>query len=147
MWACPSCNEQVNDDFDVCWNCGATCDGTPAPEFSVESIATSEHTPTDVEPLQFGIRHILAVMTVVAVAATLGISWFFQWIGIALFGVVLLTVVGIALWFIFWSFVYLTSGSSALGEQERQDSDVVRSIDTWHARQQVERQLEEGEAP
>jgi hypothetical protein len=29
MWRCPSCAEEVEDGFDVCWNCGTSNDGTP----------------------------------------------------------------------------------------------------------------------
>lgn len=35
MWKCPGCGEDVEDDFDVCWNCQHSKDGTvtvPAPE-------------------------------------------------------------------------------------------------------------------
>ena len=28
MWTCPSCGEDVEDDFNVCWNCQRSKDGT-----------------------------------------------------------------------------------------------------------------------
>lgn len=28
MWKCPSCAELIDDDFEVCWNCGTRTDGT-----------------------------------------------------------------------------------------------------------------------
>jgi predicted nucleic-acid-binding Zn-ribbon protein len=30
MWKCPSCGEDVEDDFNVCWNCQRGKDGTPS---------------------------------------------------------------------------------------------------------------------
>src|SRR5262249_37875869 len=33
MWQCVKCREQVEDDFDVCWNCGTARDGTEDPDF------------------------------------------------------------------------------------------------------------------
>jgi tetratricopeptide (TPR) repeat protein len=29
MWLCKHCNEELKDTFDVCWNCGASREGTP----------------------------------------------------------------------------------------------------------------------
>jgi len=31
------CSEQVEADFDVCWNCGTSQDGTPDPDFKTVS--------------------------------------------------------------------------------------------------------------
>ncbi|MCA9212989.1 MAG: hypothetical protein KDB27_07990 [Planctomycetales bacterium] len=28
MWKCPNCEEQIEDNFDTCWNCGTQPDGT-----------------------------------------------------------------------------------------------------------------------
>lgn len=36
MWRCPRCDEQLEDTFDVCWNCGTTQSGTPCPAFEPE---------------------------------------------------------------------------------------------------------------
>jgi hypothetical protein len=36
MWICSKCGENVEDDFEVCWSCGAARDGTPNPEFVPE---------------------------------------------------------------------------------------------------------------
>jgi hypothetical protein len=33
MWNCPKCGEEVDDDFDVCWECGTTADGVEDPNF------------------------------------------------------------------------------------------------------------------
>lgn len=30
MWKCKQCNEEIEDTFDVCWNCGTEKDGTPS---------------------------------------------------------------------------------------------------------------------
>jgi predicted nucleic-acid-binding Zn-ribbon protein len=31
MWKCPACSEDVEDDFNVCWNCQRAKDGTVPP--------------------------------------------------------------------------------------------------------------------
>ena len=36
MWQCSNCGESVEDTFDICWNCGASADGTINPEFDPE---------------------------------------------------------------------------------------------------------------
>jgi hypothetical protein len=33
MWDCPKCREAVDQEFDVCWNCGTGRDGTVDPQF------------------------------------------------------------------------------------------------------------------
>ena len=33
MWKCNSCQESVEDSYDVCWNCGTSKDGVPDPTF------------------------------------------------------------------------------------------------------------------
>ena len=37
---CQHCVNEVDDDFDVCWNCGSTIDGEKNPDFSPEMEAT-----------------------------------------------------------------------------------------------------------
>jgi len=32
MWTCSKCNEQLDDRFDSCWQCGTAQDGTPPPD-------------------------------------------------------------------------------------------------------------------
>ena len=32
-WRCRQCREINDSGFEICWNCGATTDGTPDPEF------------------------------------------------------------------------------------------------------------------
>jgi hypothetical protein len=32
-WHCPKCGEDVDDDFDLCWSCGTSPDGTEDPGF------------------------------------------------------------------------------------------------------------------
>lgn len=43
MWTCPKCRESIADDFDVCWNCGTSRDGTEDPSF--EPIASDAAVP------------------------------------------------------------------------------------------------------
>jgi len=33
MWKCPQCSEEVEEDFDVCWNCGTDREGQPDEHF------------------------------------------------------------------------------------------------------------------
>lgn len=37
MWCCPECREQVEDSFEVCWNCGTSITGVRDPGFIPES--------------------------------------------------------------------------------------------------------------
>jgi hypothetical protein len=36
MWTCPKCNTKVEDEFEVCWQCGTAVDGTEDPDFDPE---------------------------------------------------------------------------------------------------------------
>jgi uncharacterized protein (DUF983 family) len=36
MWTCPKCLEDVDDDFDVCWQCGTNVDGVVDQSFKPE---------------------------------------------------------------------------------------------------------------
>lgn len=36
MWCCPECREQVEDNFEVCWNCGTSITGVRDPGFIPE---------------------------------------------------------------------------------------------------------------
>jgi hypothetical protein len=33
MWQCTKCGENLEDSFDLCWNCGTSRDGTEDPNF------------------------------------------------------------------------------------------------------------------
>lgn len=33
MWKCPSCREEIEDEFDACWQCGTDQSGESNPEF------------------------------------------------------------------------------------------------------------------
>lgn len=45
MWKCPKCSEQVEDDFDVCWNCQTGKDGSSAETyFAPAAPKTTAHT-------------------------------------------------------------------------------------------------------
>lgn len=40
-WVCPNCGAEVDDGFDVCWQCGTASDGTVSTEFVPEvDVAT-----------------------------------------------------------------------------------------------------------
>lgn len=54
MWTCETCTESVGEDFDVCWSCGTSRDGTPDPTFVREDDAgagTSESVDLEAEIL------------------------------------------------------------------------------------------------
>ncbi len=40
-WVCENCNAIVDEGFDVCWQCGTSCDGEADPEFSHERDAAT----------------------------------------------------------------------------------------------------------
>jgi hypothetical protein len=35
MWQCVKCHQHVEDQFDTCWQCGTSRDGTEDPDFSL----------------------------------------------------------------------------------------------------------------
>ena len=36
MWQCPNCGESIEQQFDVCWNCGSDATGAVDPSFVAE---------------------------------------------------------------------------------------------------------------
>ena len=48
MWICPECHEEVQDDFEVCWNCQNEKDGMPSNKpFKMHGEANSNNTHSD----------------------------------------------------------------------------------------------------
>jgi len=53
MWKCVKCREKVDDNFEVCWNCGTSRDGVEDPSFrkaddaAVASDAVAPQAPID----------------------------------------------------------------------------------------------------
>lgn len=45
FWACPNCNEQVEEQFEVCWNCQHNREGVIPDGLSTSKLETQ--TPTD----------------------------------------------------------------------------------------------------
>lgn len=45
MWNCSKCAENIEDAFDVCWNCGTSRDGSPDADFKREVDATDASGP------------------------------------------------------------------------------------------------------
>lgn len=39
-WVCKQCENEVDDDFEICWSCGATVEGEKDPDFFPEIEAT-----------------------------------------------------------------------------------------------------------
>jgi len=61
MWTCSKCREEVEDNFDVCWNCGTGKDGSedpsfqrademPVPEVSAQAEVEAEALTAQAEP-------------------------------------------------------------------------------------------------
>ncbi len=48
MWECSKCHEQVEDNFEVCWNCGTAVDGTEDPEFTRSDVYPAKPEAEDV---------------------------------------------------------------------------------------------------
>ena len=44
MWKCPNCKEELDDQFDACWNCETTRDGV-RPKASSNEDARSDSSP------------------------------------------------------------------------------------------------------
>lgn len=50
MWQCIKCREEVEEEFDVCWNCGTSRDGTEDPEFRrADDVAAASRTQAAAE--------------------------------------------------------------------------------------------------
>lgn len=88
-WTCPKCRAECTDEFDVCFQCGTARDGTEDPDFAAQ-VDPGHHSPP-VEPAwratppQFGLRHLMLVMTACSVLFTIG-----YWLGPASIGGTLL---------------------------------------------------------
>ncbi len=56
MWICSRCAEEVEDDFEVCWNCSTSKDGTPpetaAPAARVRDSGSSEQPILELQSVQ-----------------------------------------------------------------------------------------------
>jgi hypothetical protein len=52
MWHCVKCREKIQQNFDICWNCGTTRDGTENPSFRMaDDIAPEpDGCPMDTAP-------------------------------------------------------------------------------------------------
>jgi hypothetical protein len=53
MWTCPKCSEQLEDDFDNCWNCGTDTSGAENPGFEREEVPAAAR-GRDVDCLRCG---------------------------------------------------------------------------------------------
>lgn len=38
MWTCPECNESIEDNFEVCWNCKTSKDGVPPDDLVPDAL-------------------------------------------------------------------------------------------------------------
>jgi len=51
VWNCTKCNEELEDSFGVCWNCGTARDGTEDPTFQPEEDVLSDAVETTSRPV------------------------------------------------------------------------------------------------
>lgn len=42
MWKCKKCSEKIEDEFDICWNCGADKEGAVSDKDVVAQIKTAK---------------------------------------------------------------------------------------------------------
>lgn len=52
MWRCVECDAEVDDNFDLCWNCGTSSDGILDPDFrsvADDNSQTSDETSEETE--------------------------------------------------------------------------------------------------
>ena len=47
MWDCPKCSEQIEESFQVCWNCGTSKDGREDPDFQPEGTPEDRAGPRE----------------------------------------------------------------------------------------------------
>ena len=45
MWNCEGCSEAIENNFEVCWVCGTSRDGTSDPSFKPEGIGDRQENP------------------------------------------------------------------------------------------------------
>lgn len=64
MWKCPKCTEDVEDDFEDCWNCGTNKNGSP-PENQFEFDAAKAEASESLEVVVEHSKTIGVVFTVI----------------------------------------------------------------------------------
>jgi hypothetical protein len=79
MWRCANCDEQVEDHFEVCWNCQFAKDGTPQPVYEEIAEEAKAVLKTHLHPGEFlshwayGVRPLSIKMKLLL--SLLGIIW------------------------------------------------------------------------
>lgn len=88
-WTCPKCGVECTGEFDACFQCGTGRDGTEDPEFASVVDRGAQSPPMEPawrsRPPQFGLRHLIWVMTGFSLLFTMG-----YWLGPAGIGGTLL---------------------------------------------------------
>lgn len=54
MWKCTKCSEEVEDSFDVCWNCGTSKEGVENPHFLKPESETRTEPDQPVQEIPVG---------------------------------------------------------------------------------------------
>ena len=69
MWKCTGCQEEIEDSFSVCWNCGTSYDGVPDPNFQTVKNKPERYPPREqsstLKCLRCGSNKVIPSVTVV----------------------------------------------------------------------------------
>lgn len=85
MWKCKKCLEDLEDQFDVCWNCGSDQLGNRKQDFQINADILKRSEPNSENPIKFaghllsnGAKSILNSMIAVVVNIIIGIIMAFM---------------------------------------------------------------------
>ncbi len=88
-WTCSTCGARGYPSWDVCWNCGASVDGVPSPEFGHDE-ATPREAPVRARNVRSGLLGALVAMVLLAFFLAGGLGPF---LGATLFAVLMVALV------------------------------------------------------
>ena len=109
MWRCSQCAEDVDDDFDACWNCGTSVDGVLDSQFvSYRAFAHTlepEAEPDTATSFQFRLRDLFVWTTLAAVFVWLVSTGLILYLFMVLFLLLSMAMLIAMLAFVLWLFV------------------------------------------
>lgn len=82
MWNCPKCHETIDDEYEICWNCGTTRDGVEDPAFERSDPKMTDEInaalPADdlektkeIDELRYGLKRTRALLKVLSFLSVL----------------------------------------------------------------------------